>query len=203
MKYLRRFLFVWAILGFPATSFSQVQVNQTFVTQGPAPSFGPSNVVQSADAPPNGNVAGAVEAVVADPLNVNTLYIGTPAGGIWKTTNGGTTWTPLTDNQATTSIASIALDPTNRNALIAGTGLTANGSVRSSGACFFTGSGGLRDGILYSQDAGATWTSLGAGTLGGPEQLYDPGGQRRRDRHLQCPHDLRPAGLLDREPCWT
>jgi hypothetical protein len=82
----------------------------------------------------------------------------------WKTTNGGTTWTPLTDKQATLSIASLAYDPTdvNRNTLIAGTGLTANGSILGLAA-----SGGLRNGLLYSQDGGNTWTSLGAATLAG------------------------------------
>jgi hypothetical protein len=105
--------------------------------------------------------------VVADPLDANTLFVGTPAGGIWKTTNGGTTWTPLTDKQASLSIASLAYDPTDptRNTLIAGTGLTANGTVCATGPCFFTGSGGLRNGLLYSQDGGNTWTSLGAATL--------------------------------------
>ena len=95
--------------------------------------------------------------------------MGTPWGGIWKTTNGGTNWTPLTDKQATLSIASLAYDPTDptRNTLIAGTGLTANGTVCAAGPCFSTGSSGLRNGLLYTQDGGNTWTSLGAATLGG------------------------------------
>jgi hypothetical protein len=154
-------------MALPTAAAAQLQVNQNFVGQGPAPSFGPINTVQSADAPPNGNVGGAVGPVVADPLDVNTFYVGTPAGGIWKTTNGGTTWTPLTDKQASLSIASLSLDPTDptRKTLIAGTGLTANGTVCATGACFFTGSGGLQNGLLYSQDAGNTWTSLGAATL--------------------------------------
>ena len=165
---LRGFVIAAALL-VPSAGVAQLQVNQNFVTQGPAPSFGPLDIVQSGDAPngTNGNVAGAVGPVVADPLDANILFIGTPGGGIWKTTNGGTTWTPLTDKQATLSIASLAFDPTDatRNTLIAGTGLTANGTVCSAGACFFTGSGGLRNGLLYSQDGGNTWTSLGAATL--------------------------------------
>src|SRR5262245_43699996 len=48
---------------------------------------------------------------------------------------------------------------------MAGTRLTANGTVCLTGACFFTGSGGLQNGLLYSQDGGSTWTSLGAATL--------------------------------------
>jgi len=167
MKCVRWLLLTCAVIGFSAAAFSQTQVNQNFVNQGPAPSFGPTNTIQSGNTPPNGNVAGAVGPVVADPLDANTLYVGTPGGGVWKTTNGGTTWTPLTDNQASLSIASLALDPANRNILIAGTGLSANGTVCATGACFFTGSGGVRNGLLYSSDGGATWTSLGVAALSG------------------------------------
>jgi hypothetical protein len=164
---LRAFV-IAAAFALPTAAAAQLQVNQNFVAQGPAPSFGPLRTVQSGDAPPNGNVAGAVGPVVADPLNANTLFVGTPWGGIWKTTNGGTTWTPLTDKQATLSIASLAYDPTDptRKTLIAGAGLTANGTVCSpADPCGPTGSGGLRNGLLYTQDGGNTWTSLGAAAL--------------------------------------
>src|SRR5215831_19408103 len=139
-----------AAFALPTAAAAQLQVNQNFLTQGPAPSFGAADVVQSADAPDaqHGQVAGAVGPVVADPLNANALFIGTPGGGIWRTTTGGTTWTPLTDKQASLSISSLAFDPTdpNRNTLIAGTGLTANGTA-GVGPSHFTGSGGLRNGL--------------------------------------------------------
>ena len=160
---LRGFVLAAAAFALPTAAVAQLQVNQKFVTQGPAPSFGPLFTVQSGDAPPNGGVAGAVGPVVADPLDPNTLFVGTPWGGIWKTTDGGTTWKALTDKQASLSIASLAFDPTYPNRLIAGTGLTANGTVNYG---FLTGSGGLRNGLLYSQDGGNTWTSLGAAALG-------------------------------------
>jgi hypothetical protein len=160
-----RWLVIATALALPTAAFAQVQVNQKFVTQGPAPAFG--RVSGSVDAPPNGTVTGAIGPVIADPLNANRLFVGTVGGGIWTTTNGGVTWMPLTDKQATLSISSLAFDPTDptHRTLIAGTGLTANGSVCSTGACFFTGSGGLQNGLLYSQDGGDTWTSLGAATL--------------------------------------
>jgi len=147
----------------PTAAAAQLQLNQNFVTQGPGPSFGPLGIVQSGDGPngQNGHVAGAVGPVVADPLDANTLFIGTLGGGIWKTTDGGTNWKALTDKQATLSISSLAYDPTDPSRLIAGTGLTANGSVAGS----LTSSGGLRNGLLYSKDGGSTWTSLGAGIL--------------------------------------
>ena len=40
---------------------------------------------------------GRVNIIHVDPSNPNTIYLGSPAGGIWKSTNNGTTWTPLTD----------------------------------------------------------------------------------------------------------
>jgi hypothetical protein len=161
---LRGFV-IAAAFALPTAAAAQLQANQNFVTQGPTPSFGPLFTVQSGDANgTHGSVAGAAGPVVADPLDANTLFVGTPAGGIWKTTDGGTTWKALTDKQATLSISSLDFDPTDatRNTLIAGTGLTANGSVDYG---TLTSSGGLRNGLLYSQDGGKTWTSLGAATL--------------------------------------
>ena len=105
-----RGLVIAVAFALPSAAAAQLQVNQNFLTQGPAPSFGPTGTVQSADAPPNGNVVGAIGPVIADPLNANRFFIGTPAGGIWRTSDGGATWTPLTDQQASLSIASLARD---------------------------------------------------------------------------------------------
>ena len=43
--------------------------------------------------------SGRVTAIAVNPTNPNTVYVGGAEGGVWKTTNGGTTWTPMTDNQ--------------------------------------------------------------------------------------------------------
>ena len=66
--------------------------------------------------------SGRVTAVAVDPTNTQIIYAGAADGGIWKTTNGGTSWTPLTDTQASLSIGSIALDPQNHNTIYVGTG---------------------------------------------------------------------------------
>src|SRR5260370_2224395 len=60
---------------------------QTFVPMGPSPGFGPTTTIQSGDAPPNGTVSGAVQAIVTDPTNPNTMYIGATNGGVWVTRN--------------------------------------------------------------------------------------------------------------------
>ena len=125
--------FIAVALALPTAAVAQLQVNQNFLTQGPAPSFGLTDIIQSRDAAPHhGHVAGAVGPVVADPLDANTLFIGTPGGGIWRTKDGGATWNALTDKQASLSIASLAFDPTDPNGktLIAGTGLTSGLYVR-------------------------------------------------------------------------
>jgi hypothetical protein len=82
---------------------AQTQINQNFIAQGPSPSFGPFAIVDSADAFEGtaGTVNGAVQAILLDPmLGPNTMFVGATSGGIWKTIDGGSTWTPVTDNQA-------------------------------------------------------------------------------------------------------
>lgn len=161
----------FALFCIAAVTFSSgAALAQTFLPQGPGPSFGPVNTVQSGDTYPiGGTVSGAVQAVVPDPVDPNTIYLASPVGGIWVTHNGGINWTPLTDSQRSLSISSLSLDPTDPTykTLIAGTGLTGNGSVCTIGSCFFTGSGGDRAGLLYTKDGGTTWTSLGGSALAG------------------------------------
>ena len=144
---------------------------QTFLPQGPNVSSGNIFTVQSGDAPPNGSVAGALGAVVASPTDANTIYVSSPNGGIWRTTDGGATWTALTSTQANLSIASLAFDPTDATSrtLIAGTGLTSNGTIcgNSPPPCFLAGSGNTPSGLLMTRDGGATWTALGGATLAG------------------------------------
>jgi photosystem II stability/assembly factor-like uncharacterized protein len=114
---------------------------------GPAPIVS-SSIPNGLD-PGNTPVTGRIAAVAADPTNANTIYVAAAGGGVWKTTDGGTTWSPLTDNQATLSMGAIAVAPSNPNVIYAGTG-EADNSIDS-----FYGRG-----ILKSTDAGATWTLL-------------------------------------------
>jgi photosystem II stability/assembly factor-like uncharacterized protein len=98
------------------------------------------------------NVSGRVTdvAVVTPKGKTYTIYVATASGGIWKTENEGTTWTPIFENQATTTIGDIAIAPTDPDTIWAGTG-EANIFRSSQAGC----------GIYKSTDGGATWNHLG------------------------------------------
>ena len=129
---------------------------QTFIPQGPAPSFGPVGVIQSGDQPPNGmngTVTGAIQAIAISPTTPGTMFVGATNGGIWETRNGGSSWQPLTDNKTSLSVSSLAYDPTNANNMIAGIGATSNGRIGDA-------RGGQLVGIMYSSNGGASWNQI-------------------------------------------
>ncbi len=95
-----------------------------------------------------GNIGGRTLSWVFDPTTPSTMYTGTAGGGVWKTTNGGTTWTPVGDLLANLAIASLAIAP-GGTTLYAGTG---------EGAFNVDGIRGA--GIFKSTDSGATWSQL-------------------------------------------
>src|SRR5205823_5993696 len=78
------------------------------------------------------------------------MYVGTAAGGIFKTVNAGNTWQPIFDEQPNPSIGDLALAPSNPSILYVGTGEANNRQSSSWG-----------NGVYKSMDAGATWTYLG------------------------------------------
>jgi autotransporter-associated beta strand protein len=146
----------------PHPASAQTQINQTFNSQGPSPRVGPAYAVQSADASPNGSESGAVQTILPDfSLGANTYFAGTPNGGIWVTANGGASWKPLTDNQASLSIGSLSLDPIDSSGktIIAGIGITDNGEYSQFN--LKGGRGGPATGLLYTTDGGANWRALG------------------------------------------
>lgn len=66
---------------------------------------------------------GRINCIAFHPSNSNTMWAGAPAGGVWRTTNGGTNWTPLSDNLSNTiGVSAIAVDPSNANTLYIATG---------------------------------------------------------------------------------
>ena len=101
------------------------------------------------------NLGGRMRAVVFDPSNTNVIYAGGAMGGVWKSTNGGENWFPLTDDLPALAIGALAIDPDNPNRIFAGTGEPVRQFSRASGAPSYNGIG-----ILRSEDAGATWEKL-------------------------------------------
>lgn len=102
-----------------------------------------------ADVARNGGVslnitdAGRVSAVLIHPTDPNTLYAGFSGGGVWKTTNAGGSWAPLTENLGSLSVGALAMDPAHASTLYLGLGDAFDGT-------------GI--GLLKSTDGGATWS---------------------------------------------
>jgi photosystem II stability/assembly factor-like uncharacterized protein len=93
---------------------------------------------------------GRIHDVEALPHDPSTVYLATASGGIWKTTNKGTTWTPIFDDQPVSTFGVVAIAPSNPEILWAGTGEQNNRQSTSWG-----------NGVYRSLDGGATWTHLG------------------------------------------
>jgi photosystem II stability/assembly factor-like uncharacterized protein len=94
--------------------------------------------------------SGRVVGFAVHPRNRAHYYVAVACGGVWKTTNGGTTWTPLFDKEGSYSIGAVVLDPKNPHIVWVGTG--ENNSQRSVG---------YGDGVYKSVDAGKTWQKMG------------------------------------------
>ena len=94
-----------------------------------------------------GNIGGRTRSWLIDPTNPDIQYAGAVSGGVWKSTDGGRSWKPLTDFLANIGVTTLAFDPKNTRVLYAGTG--------ESFASNFRGFG-----IFRSTDAGATWEHL-------------------------------------------
>ncbi len=91
---------------------------------------------------------GRINAVAFDPDNDNIIYVGAAGGGIWKTTNGGTSWTSLGDELASIGVSGIVVHPTNSDIIYLATG---DGDA----------SDNYSVGVLKSTDAGLTWNTTG------------------------------------------
>ena len=103
-----------------------------------------------------GAVSGRVSALAVDPTNANTIFLGAAQGGVWKSINGGTSWTTTFDDAKSLAVGALAIDPNNPNTIYAGTGEENFAQDAYYGA-----------GIYKSTDGGATWNQT-AGTINNP-----------------------------------
>lgn len=97
-----------------------------------------------------GMISGRITDLAVHPRDKNTWYIGVAAGGVWKTTNAGTTFTPVFDQQTTYSVGTVVIDHKNPNVVWVGTGENNAQRAVSYG-----------DGVYKSVDAGRTWQNMG------------------------------------------
>jgi hypothetical protein len=135
---------------------------QSFSVNGPAAAVpaaitfpGPSTWTQigpqPAVSPQFGNVSGRINAIAPDLKNASIVFLGSAEGGVWSTTNGGITWTPMTDQAPSLAISSLAIDPNscsgaNCTVIYAGTGEENFNIDAYAGA-----------GILKSTNGGTSW----------------------------------------------
>ena len=90
-------------------------------------------------------MGGRVDDIAVDESNPSTFYVGYATGGIWKTVNNGTTWTPIFDDLPVSSIGDIELAPSNPNIIYVGTGEPNNRQSSSFGAGVYKSTdGGLK-----------------------------------------------------------
>ncbi len=103
-----------------------------------------------------GNVGGRLRGIAVHPTTPTTMWAGTASGGIWKTTNGGTAWSPLDDSLPSLAVGCLVLDPVNPDVLYCGTGEGFFETIEgTSNTAAVRGAG-----ILKSIDGGATWNQM-------------------------------------------
>ena len=94
-------------------------------------------------------VGGRSNDIVVDPNNSSVQYLATAGGGVWKTTDNGSTWNPLTDGLTTMAGGALAMDPQHPDTLF-----WATGEHNYSGDSYYG------DGIFRTTDGGTHWTRL-------------------------------------------
>ncbi len=95
-------------------------------------------------------MSGRIADLAVDPAEPNTWYVAAGSGGLWKTINAGTTFTPLFDNYASYSIGCVTIDPSSHHTIWVGTGEAVGGRHV-----------GFGDGVYLSRDGGQSFENMG------------------------------------------
>jgi Concanavalin A-like lectin/glucanases superfamily/Bacterial Ig-like domain (group 3)/Domain of unknown function (DUF4214) len=133
----------------------------SWVDIGPAPVSRPANLTGGGSGAGFGPASGRVTGLATDPTTSAIIYAATAGGGVWKTTNGGTSWFPTMDNLRTVNggplpmfMGAVAVAPSNPQMVYAGSGEANNGADDYYGV-----------GVWVSTNGGSTWT------LSGPDSV--------------------------------
>jgi len=153
----RREVFLWAIRAFPfgrvpqnARQAALDYVESKMRTHGDA-----LQSIAQWEAIGPFNIGGRVRSIAVHPTDGRTVWIGAADGGVWKTTDQGSSWTPVMDFENAIAMGALCVDPSNPNVLYAGTGEMSSNIDAYSGA-----------GVYKSTDGGATWKGSGLTTVG-------------------------------------
>jgi photosystem II stability/assembly factor-like uncharacterized protein len=139
----------WAIWKSKRESKNNTALNRALPISNWTP-VGPFTFTNTGSSSPG---QGRVNYICVDPSNSNTIYVGAPAGGIWKSTNAGVSWTALSDELPQIGVSGIAIDHTNPNTIYIATGDKDGGNTYSVG-------------VLKSTDGGLTWNTTGLSFTG-------------------------------------
>ena len=139
-----------------AAGRSTAATNPTWVSIGP--SF---RAITRGTAENGGDNSGLAAGIAVHPNDPRTLWVASAGGGIWKTSDGGTTWRPVTDTLGPTPTGAIAVSRSNPSRVYAGTGCGDSSSSYQSASGF---------GVLISNDGGESWRISAAGT--GPGKVF-------------------------------
>jgi len=156
--FIRQFFCVVLLVGAPFAAMAA-----TTPAPAPTPTPGPLDALKWRSIGPavSGGRVAAVAGTASDP---NLYYLGSAGGGVWKTENGGATWTPLFEKQPVAAIGAVTIDPTNENVVWVGTGEANPRNDVSYG-----------DGVYKTTDGGKTWKNVGlAATRHIARILIDP-----------------------------
>jgi BACON domain-containing protein len=140
----------------PPSGGGRTRVGPNVITGGQWTPLGPTPVADEKNIGPTaqttsdfGRTSGRITSLATDPVNPNIIYLGAAGGGVWKSADGGASWSTSTDSQPSIAIGSLAVDA-------AGTTIyAATGEDNASG----DSQRGL--GILKSVNSGVTWTAVG------------------------------------------
>jgi hypothetical protein len=119
--------------------------------------FGPETLINSKTSTAN---LGRVNVILPDPNNEDIIYVGAPAGGIWKSIDKGVTWTPLADGLPQIGVSGIAIHPSDSNTIYIATGDDDASDTNSAG-------------VFKSTDGGLTWNETGLNPSNTPNSMND------------------------------